>query len=157
MVCKKAPIDIVRLMEQMVEEFYPAFEEAHLTCEFLADCDSAVVEGDGELLARAFSNLIGNAVKYGRDGKLIKIWVHKTKRTVCVSVLNYGEIIPKESLEHIFDRFYRVESSRSEETGGSGLGLAIARKIVEMHEGSLTAESGLDGTVFKLKLKLKGN
>jgi signal transduction histidine kinase len=47
-----------------------------------------------------------------------------------------------------------VESSRSEETGGSGLGLAIARKIVEMHEGSLTAESGLDGTVFKLKLSL---
>lgn len=151
---KKANIDIVKLVEQMVEEFYPSFQEAGLACEFSSDCDSAVIEADGDLLARAFSNLIGNAVKYGRDGKLIKIWVHKGKSTVSISVLNYGEVIPQESLDHIFERFYRVEDSRSVETGGSGLGLAIAKKIALMHGGSIHVESGLEGTTFEIKLRL---
>lgn len=154
MVLKKTEIDIVKLVEQMVEEFYPAFQDAGLDYDFQTDCDSALVQADGELMARAFSNLIGNAVKYGRDGKVIKIRVHKTKSTVAVSVLNYGEIIPKESLNHIFDRFYRVDDSRSEETGGSGLGLAIAKKVAVMHGGTIEASSGLDGTIFEIKLNL---
>lgn len=153
-VLKKTTIDIVKLVEQMVEEFYPSFQEAGLEHEFSSDCDSAVIEADGDLMARAFSNLIGNAVKYGRDGKVIKIWIHKTRSTVTISVLNYGEVIPEESLEHIFDRFYRVEDSRSVETGGSGLGLAIAKKIALMHGGSIHAESGIGGTVFEIKLRL---
>lgn len=151
---KRTTIDIVKLAEQMVEEFYPSFEEAGLRYEFSTNCDSALVEADGELLARAFSNLIGNAVKYGRDGKLIKVSVHKTENNVSIAVLNYGEIIPKEGIEHIFDRFYRVENSRSTETGGSGLGLAIAKKITVMHGGSIRVSSGLEGTVFEIKLKL---
>lgn len=151
---KRTTIDIVKLAEQMVEEFYPSFEEAGLQYEFSTNCDSALVEADGELLARAFSNLIGNAVKYGRDGKLIKVSVHKTENNVSIAVLNYGEIIPKEGIEHIFDRFYRVENSRSTETGGSGLGLAIAKKITVMHGGSIRVSSGLEGTVFEIKLKL---
>lgn len=151
---KKAKLDVVKLVEQMVEEFYPAFQDAGLEYEFSTDCDSIMVEADGELLARAFSNLIGNAVKYGRDGKLIKIWVHKMPKSVTVSVLNYGEVIPEDSLEHIFDRFYRVEDSRSVETGGTGLGLAIAKKVVEMHDGSIRVTSGSEGTVFEIKLKL---
>lgn len=153
-ILKKTEIDIVKLVEQMIEEFYPAFQDAGLEYDFQTDCDSVLVQADGELMARAFSNLIGNAVKYGRDGKIIKIRVHKTKGMVAVSVLNYGEIIPKESLEHIFDRFYRVDDSRSEETGGSGLGLAIAKKVAEMHGGSIEASSGLNGTIFEIRLKL---
>lgn len=151
---KKTKIDIVKLVEQMVEEFYPSFQENGLECEFSSDCDSAVIEADGDLMARAFSNLISNAVKYGKDGKSIKIWIHKTKSTVSISVLNYGEVIPKENLEHIFDRFYRVENSRSVETGGSGLGLAIAKKIAEMHGGSIRVESGACGTVFEIRLRI---
>lgn len=151
---KKNSLDIVKLVEQMVEEFYPSFQEAGLSYEFSTDSDSILLEADGELLARAFSNLIGNAVKYGRDGKIIKIGIHKNKSTVSVEVRNYGEMIPKESLEHIFDRFYRVENSRSVETGGSGLGLAIAKKIALMHNGNISVESGLDGTVFKITLNL---
>ncbi|MFW5652282.1 MAG: sensor histidine kinase, partial [Acetivibrio ethanolgignens] len=112
------------------------------------------IEADGDLMARAFSNLISNAVKYGKDGKVIRIWIHRTQSTVSVSVLNYGEVIPEESLEHIFDRFYRVENSRSVETGGSGLGLAIAKKIAVMHGGSIRAESGVGGTVFEIRLRI---
>ncbi|KSV58442.1 sensor histidine kinase [Acetivibrio ethanolgignens] len=154
MVLKKTRIDIVKLVEQMVEEFYPSFQENGLEYEFSSDCDSAVIEADGDLMARAFSNLISNAVKYGKDGKVIRIWIHRTQSTVSVSVLNYGEVIPEESLEHIFDRFYRVENSRSVETGGSGLGLAIAKKIAVMHGGSIRAESGVGGTVFEIRLRI---
>ena len=57
-------------------------------------------------------------------------------------------------MEYIFDRFYRVEGSRSEETGGSGLGLAIAKRIVMMHDGSISAKSDMDGTVFEVNLKV---
>lgn len=154
MLLKKAKIDIVKLVEQMIEEFYPSFQENGLECEFTTDCDSVEMEADGELMARAFSNLIGNAVKYGKDGKIIKICIHKTQSTVSVVVLNYGEVIPKESLEYIFDRFYRVENSRSVETGGSGLGLAIAKKIALMHGGSIRAESSVAGTIFEIKLPI---
>ncbi|MFW5630220.1 MAG: sensor histidine kinase [Acetivibrio ethanolgignens] len=154
MVLKKTRIDIVKLVEQMVEEFYPSFQENGLEYEFSSDCDSAVIEADGDLMARAFSNLISNAVKYGKDGKVIRIWIHRTQSTVSVSVLNYGEVIPEESLEYIFDRFYRVENSRSVETGGSGLGLAIAKKIAVMHGGSIRAESGVGGTVFEIRLRI---
>lgn len=148
-----APIDLVKLMEQMVDEFYPAFQEAGLSFEFIAECDSAVVNADGDLLARTFSNVIGNAVKYGKDGKSIKIKISQTKREVCVAITNYGEVIPEADLEHVFDRFYRVENSRSLETGGTGLGLAIAKKAVLMHEGSIKASSSLEGTVFEITLK----
>ena len=69
-----------------------------------------------------------------------------------VKVINYGKIIPKEELPYIFEKFYRVEQSRSEETGGTGLGLAIARDIVQLHGGVIRAESSLKGTVFIIRL-----
>lgn len=123
-------IDIVKLMEQMVDEFYPSFQEANLQCEFTSDKENAMVIADGDMLARAFSNLIGNAVKYGRDGKNIRICISQNSFNVIISITNYGEIIPKENIGFVFDRFYRVESSRNFETGGTGLGLAIAKKVI---------------------------
>jgi len=148
-----APIDIVKLMEQMADEFYPAFQEADLSFEFITECESAVVIADGDLLARAFSNLISNAVKYGKNGKSIKIRITQTEWDVSVLVINYGEVIPRADLEHVFDRFYRVETSRNIETGGTGLGLAIAKKAVLMHNGTIKASSTLEGTIFEITLK----
>lgn len=148
------PLDIVKLMEQMVDEFYPSFQEAQLSYEFLTESGSIMVMADGNLLARAFSNLIGNAVKYGRDGKNIRIRICNKQEYVSVSVTNYGRVIPKKDLEYIFERFYRVEGSRSEKTGGTGLGLAIARRIILMHGGTITADSGMEGTTFEVMLKV---
>ncbi|MSS62591.1 HAMP domain-containing histidine kinase [Lachnospiraceae bacterium WCA-693-APC-MOT-I] len=153
-VAKSMPIDMVKFMEQMVEEFYPALEDAKLEYEFSHNCENAVVIGDGDLLARAFSNLIGNAIKYGRDGKNLRIFVNKNYSYVSVSIVNYGEVIPEADLDYIFDRFYRVENSRSTETGGTGLGLAIAKKIIMMHDGTIKASSSLEGTTFEVILKL---
>lgn len=146
-------IDIVKLMEQMADEFYPAFQENNLSFEFVTECDFAVVTADGDLLARAFSNLVSNAVKYGKDGKSVRIKITQTESDVKVAIINYGEVISNDNLEHVFDRFYRVENSRNLETGGTGLGLAIAKKIVLMHNGVIRASSTLEGTVFEITLK----
>ena len=145
-------VDIVKLINQLLDEFYPSFAENLLEYEFTPNHPAAVIKADGDLLARAIANLISNAIKYGRDGKKILFDLNKTEFGVAVSITNYGESIPGKDLERIFQRFYRVESSRSSETGGSGLGLAIANSIVEMHGGTITAKSDTDGTVFTVDL-----
>lgn len=147
-------IDLVKFMEQMVDEFYPSFRDAELKYEFVCEMQEAYIVADGNTLARAIGNLVSNAIKYGRDGKLICISLKQEDNKVLVSVLNYGPVIPKEDLNHIFERFYRVENSRSEETGGTGLGLAIAKKIIELHDGTINVRSDFDGTVFEVRLKL---
>ena len=76
---------------------------------------------------------------------------------VCVKVTNYGRIIPKDDLERIFDRFYRVESSRSRTTGGTGLGLAIVNEIVTLHKGTIEVTSGMEGTVFTVRLPIRAD
>ena len=145
-------VDMVKLIDQLLDEFYPSFSENQLEYEFKTSHFSVVIKADGDLLARAFANLISNAIKYGKSGKYILIDLNKGENSVVVSITNYGEIIPKSDLELIFQRFYRVESSRSSETGGSGLGLAIAHSIVMMHGGTIKAESEATGTVFTITL-----
>jgi signal transduction histidine kinase len=146
-------VDMVKLINQLVDEFYPSFSEYNLDYEFRSKCSSAVIKADGNLLARAFANLISNAIKYGRDGKNIIIELVKEESGIVITVTNFGDVIPKEDLKRIFQRFYRVETSRSSETGGSGLGLAIAQSVIEMHEGTISAKSDENGTVFTVELK----
>lgn len=147
-------IDMVKFMEQMIDEFYPSFQEEGLEYSFQVNSRHIRMEGDGDLLARAFANLIGNAIKYGKDGKTIRIGLEKKEEDVSVYIVNYGKVIPEKELLNIFDRFYRVEASRSSETGGTGLGLAIAKKIILMHGGSISVKSDFDGTVFHVALPL---
>ena len=154
---KSGMLDVVKLLEQQMEEFYPVFKEHQLICEFKANEPSAVILGDGEMIARAFDNLISNAIKYGKNGKIVKVITKKEANYIKVSVINYGSVIPKEDLPYIFDRFYRVEQSRTEGTGGTGLGLPIAKSIVEKHGGRIEARSSMAGTVFEVYLKLAAN
>lgn len=151
-----AQIDFRRFMEQMVEEFYPSFEAAALECQFQMEMEDGMILADGDLLARGIANLFSNAVKYGRDGKVIKVKVKEEKEKQCVKlqIINFGEIISPDDLEHIFDKFFRGESSRSTETGGSGLGLAIAKKVVLLHHGQISVSSDYKGTVFSVRLPM---
>ena len=105
-------------------------------------------------MARLFDNLINNAIKYGAEGKKVLVQVLAKDDIVTVSVTNYGYVIPAEELPLIFNKFYRVEQSRSSKTGGTGLGLAIAKNIVDMHGGTISVGSDLNGTVFTVKLKV---
>ena len=145
-------IDIVKLLEQMVEEFYPLFQDNGLECSFYKKVDEIKISLDPELIARAIQNLLSNAVKYGKDGKQIIVSVEKKQNTAKISVTNYGLIIPKESLDMIFEKFYRVEESRSRRTGGTGLGLNIAKEIIVLHGGNIGVDSGEQGTTFTVTL-----
>lgn len=150
----RSSIDIVKLVEQMTEEFYPLFMENNLEYTLEQNVYSLILDVDGELIARAVSNLISNAVKYGKDGKAVYIELEKYDSELQIRVTNFGLIIPEDSVEHIFDRFYRVESSRSSQTGGTGLGLNIAQEIAVLHGGKITVRSGINGTCFTIALPI---
>ena len=146
-------VDIVKLLGQLLEEFYPNFAEKNLSYELHSNVPARVIDADGNLLARLFDNLINNAIKYGADGKRVLVQIQADEETVTIAVTNYGYVIPEDELPLIFNKFYRVEQSRSTHTGGTGLGLAIAKSVVEMHGGSIQVKSDLDGTVFTVKLR----
>ncbi|RHV87918.1 sensor histidine kinase [Clostridium sp. OF09-36] len=147
-------VDIVKLLGQLLEESYPNFANKGLSYELQSNVPAKIITADGNLLARLFDNLIGNAIKYGAEGKRITVKVMAAADTVQVSVTNYGYVIPAEELPLIFDKFYRVEQSRSTHTGGTGLGLAIVKNIVDMHGGTITVKSDLNGTVFTVTLQV---
>ncbi|MEY8338691.1 HAMP domain-containing sensor histidine kinase [Lachnospiraceae bacterium 62-35] len=151
---KVAKLDIVKLLSQLLEEFYPSFVDRNLSYELQSNVPAQVITADGNLLARLFDNLINNAIKYGADGKQILVKVHGEEETVTVSVINYGYVIPEEELPFIFNKFYRVEHSRSVSTGGTGLGLAIAKNIVDMHGGTIQVSSDTNGTIFTIVLRV---
>jgi two-component system, OmpR family, sensor histidine kinase VanS len=147
-------VDVIKLLSQLLEEFYPSFVDKNLSYELQSNVPAMVIAADGNLLARLFDNLINNAIKYGADGKRILVKVNGNEEQVTVSVVNYGYVIPADELPLIFNKFYRVEQSRSTDTGGTGLGLAIAKNIVDMHGGAIDVTSDLSGTVFSVKLKV---
>ena len=147
--------DMVKLIEQLIQELYPLFEKAEISYEFESSEESLLVEADPKLMVRLFENLINNAIKYGKEGKKIVIKLVKNlDDTFFVSVINYGRAIPKESIKRLFDKFYRVDASRNSQVSGSGLGLAIAKNIVDLHKGNLSVKSDKNGTEFKVTLKI---
>ena len=152
LVLKIDKIDIIKLLCQLMEEFYPNFEDKDITCSVNTNIDSYVIDGDGTLLARLFDNLINNAVKYGADGKRIDVKIIAENNIVKIAVINYGKVIPQDELPLIFDKFYRVDQARNSGTGGTGLGLAIAKNITELHHGVIEVTSDLGGTVFSVTL-----
>lgn len=150
---KPKKMDFCQFIMQISEEFYPSFSEKQVECKMDIPDYPIYVNVDGELMARAVGNLISNAIKYGADGKQVKMKVESVDNMVKFSIINYGKVIPEKDLEQIFDKFYRVEQSRSVKTGGTGLGLAIAKNIVKLHDGEIRAKSDINGTVFEILLE----
>lgn len=149
---RNSKLDMVKFLEQIAEEFYPLFKENDLLYTFHTNVKKAFVCGDGDLLYRVFANLYSNAVKYGKSGERIETYLEENEEDIKIRIVNYGQLIPKEDIEHIFERFYRVDNSRSGQTGGSGLGLAIAKNIITMHGGTIEAESNIGGTTFTVTM-----
>ncbi|MGN0465273.1 MAG: sensor histidine kinase [Lachnospiraceae bacterium] len=153
-VIRPKKIDFCQFIMQISEEFYPSFSEKQIECKMEIPKHPIYVNVDGELMARAIGNLISNAIKYGADGKQVRMKIEKTENNkVKFSIINYGKVISEKDLEQIFDKFYRVEQSRSAKTGGTGLGLAIAKNIVKLHDGTIQAKSDINGTIFEILLE----
>ncbi|WP_336771194.1 sensor histidine kinase [Bacillus bombysepticus] len=145
-------IDINEMLDQLLVQFRFEIKQANMELRKPITSKKINVLADGDKLVRVFENLIINAIKYGSDGKYIDIVVREENNLVLIDVINYGDSIPTTDLPYIFERFYRVEKSRSVQTGGSGLGLAIAKSIVELHDGVIEVYSDVEKTVFTVKL-----
>ncbi|MFB4329949.1 sensor histidine kinase [Paenibacillus sp. CR_12] len=143
-------IDMAQFMRQLIEEFVPSLEKAGMECKLAAE-EGLVIRADGAQLVRAYENLISNAIRYGESGHRIDIAVRSVGGQVSISFTNYGDPIPERDLPFIFDRFYRVEASRSKQTGGTGLGLAITKSIVEVQGGEIRVRSDRQRTTFETR------
>ena len=138
----------------MVLEFRPQFRKVDIECRTYFSEDKLLIMVDAVKMARSFENLISNAMNYGSGTEYIDISTRKENNSAVIEIINYGEPIPSIDVPFIFERFYRVEKSRSEYTGGSGLGLAITKSIIELHEGEISAQSNYERTAFIIKLPL---
>lgn len=146
-------VDIRPLLEEVVAEAGVRAAAAEVKLELEPLPADIRTSGDAFRLKQAVINLVDNAIKYNRPGGEVKVSCQADETHVVVRVQDSGIGIPHGDQQHIFDRFYRVDKSRSRAQGGSGLGLAIVKKIVEDHSGSITVESTPDaGSTFTITL-----
>ncbi|MGX7031270.1 sensor histidine kinase [Vagococcus zengguangii] len=146
--------DLYQLLEQLAVDFELEAGNKNMTLDVSCQPIPFLMAGDTEKLVRVFNNLITNALKYGSDGNTIVLSAEKNETHATIIVTNNGENIPQEALENIFERFYRVDQSRSQETGGTGLGLAIAHSIISLHHGEISVKSENGWTSFVIILPL---
>lgn len=147
----KSMINLSGLIMQMTDEFYPSFKDCNITPIVDLPEENIYVQGDGQLLARVFDNLISNALKYGYHNTDLKIEVSGDEKYATVKVINHGDTIAPEDIPLLFNKFYRTDSSRNSKTGGTGLGLAITKNIVDLHHGDISVTSDDQITTFVVK------
>lgn len=145
------PVDVSLLIVQMVEEFHPQLE-AHGNTVQLHMPDALTITADAEKLARVFNNLMKNAIAYSERGSVITVEGTVDEATARIAISDHGRTIPARKLDMLFDKFYRLDASRSSADGGAGLGLSIARQITEAHGGSIAASSADGVTTFTVTL-----
>ena len=115
---------------------------------------SFYVMADRESIRQVFTNLLVNSIKYGKEGGTTKVSFYDMESEILTEVSDNGIGIDEKHLKHVFDRFYRVDSSRSRKQGGSGLGLAIVKHIIEAHDQTINVRSTLDiGSTFGFTIK----
>lgn len=149
------PIDLSRLVGKVVEAFQPRAQAQQVQLIFIRPDSSIFLPLDAGRIEQILSNLLSNALRYSPAGGKIYVDFQKQDPQVQISIRDQGSGIPEHELEHIFERFYRADRSRTREDGGSGLGLAIARQLAEAHHGSLRAGNHPQGgAVFTLILPI---
>lgn len=147
-------INLSMMLEQLADELYGVLQEKRLSCEVDVE-ENLMVYGDPDKLARVFDNVLRNAIAYCYEDTKIMIGARMDKGNVEITFTNQGDRIPGDMLGTIFEKFYRVDNSRSSGTGGAGLGLAIAKEIVELHGGRIQAKSDDNRTQFIVILPSK--
>lgn len=150
-VLQKTTINLTFMLQQMADEFYPLLAPKNKSAIVEAP-EGLLLWGDADKLSRVFHNIFKNAIAYSYDGSVIVIQAYGINRNIIVQFSNRGDPIPPQRLETIFERFFRLDTARSSQTGGSGLGLAIAKEIVDVHEGKISAQSDGTKTTFTVVL-----
>jgi two-component system, OmpR family, sensor kinase len=148
---KRERFDLARVTRDCVEMVRPLATERRI--EIRCELPETPCAGDAGRIAQVATNLLTNAIHFNREGGEVRVQARAENGTALLTVTDNGQGIPADDLPHIFDRFYRVEKSRSRQQGHSGLGLAISKAIVDAHGGSIEVLSqGQGGSSFTVKL-----
>jgi two-component system sensor histidine kinase VanS len=145
-------VNLSVLLDQLTDEFYPVLCQKGMKVNAHTG-DRILIQGDAEQLARVFGNLLKNAYLYGNENSDIEVAAEMQDGSVAVRIRNHGPVLSEFQLKSIFEKFYRADPARS--AGGTGLGLAIAKKIVELHGGTICASSSSEYTEFAVMLPFK--
>jgi heavy metal sensor kinase len=149
---RREVVHLAELIQDLFDDAVMLASRKEVDVELTENVEATII-GDSSRLRQLFRALISNAVQYTDAGGTIRIRATATDQHVCVHVEDSGIGIPRDSMEHIFTRFYRVDQARTREKGGSGLGLALAKWIVEAHRGTIAAQSEVGrGSVFTVTL-----
>ena len=148
--------DVIRYLKVMAELFQSMANRHQLKLVFQSDIDSFTMDFDPEKMKRIFSNLLSNAIKYNHPGGSVTCHIltkPEEKHLLEIRVKDTGLGIQADRIEHVFDRFYRIEEGDHQRVGGSGLGLSITRELVHLLQGEITVESQENkGSEFTLRL-----
>ncbi|MBC7915439.1 MAG: HAMP domain-containing histidine kinase [Pyrinomonadaceae bacterium] len=153
-VLTKDKINLPFMLQQMADEFFPMLTPQGKQMSVNVP-EGFTLWGDTDKLARVFNNILKNAIAYSYDNSVIDISAQQQDKDIIITFTNQGNPIPQEKLETIFEKFFRLDTSRSTNTGGAGLGLAIAKEIVNAHGGNINALSNTEKTVFTVVLPQK--
>ena len=147
-------VNLMEFLNDLVSDTETLRNQESIQIKVIAE-DNLVVKGDRLSLRELFLNLLDNAIRYTPQGGDIVTTVSKKGNNACIAVKDSGIGIPEDHLNHIFERFYRVDKSRSRNEGGSGLGLAISQRIAEFHNGTISVDSKIgEGSTFTVYLPL---
>ena len=150
MMLEKSTVNMSMMLTQISFEFEPLFNEKNLSCS-LDIQDNVMVNCDTEKMERVYDNLFKNIANYSYPETEISVHLEKYgDQGMRLSTVNHGKTIPPEMLEHVFDQFFRIDSSRNSESGGSGLGLAVTKEIVELHDGTISCRSENEKIEFEI-------
>jgi two-component system, OmpR family, sensor histidine kinase VanS len=153
-VLSKGKINLSFMLQQIADEFYPMLAP-HGKEAVVNAPDGIFIWGDADKLSRVFNNILKNAAIYSYNDSVIHITAElQTENIVKIAFANQCDPIPAEKMATIFEKFFRLDASRSSQTGGAGLGLAIAKEIVTAHRGTITAQSNENKTVFTVILPI---
>jgi signal transduction histidine kinase len=151
---RKVPLHLELVIERCLLLFEPLAQEKSIRLVRKFDRALMPILADGDLLSRVFSNLISNAIKYSPPGTEIQVSTQYASDKICVKVQDQGYGIPPNDIERIFEKFYRVPRLQDADVPGTGLGLSFVREIVELHGGTVAAQSSPGfGSVFTVYLR----
>ncbi len=152
---QKETIDVVAVLEKTIESQSDEYRAKEIEIGFDGNDKVGQIFADAERLQQLFSNLLTNSLRYTNAGGELRISLQTLEKTVLITMEDSAPGVAESDLSRLFERLYRVDNSRSRETGGTGLGLAICKNIVDAHEGSISAESSsLGGLKITIELPL---
>ena len=163
-------VDLVEITKEVFDQLEDTAQERQITLSLTLSSKSSntlmnanvsenitecMVYADPQRIKQVFTNIIENSIKYGNESGFVKVFLQQNEETCLITIQDNGLGIPSKHLERIFERFYRVEKSRSKERGGTGLGLAIVKQILDAHKATIQVESKANkGTTFTFELSL---